>query len=333
MRRPVGIYIAGVILLVTGLLGLVIASFGILGAVSVPSSQTPMFPHFRALVFGASDLFAIVCVFLGWVAIDLFRMRIWARYATIALAVLGACYCGLSAVMMFVMQYVMPPNPQIRPELVHSIFDVLAILYLVLAAIAVFWVIYFNRKTVRAAFHPAAVIAPATFTGGAVEGIVLPAQPVHRSLSAEEIILKAFGVLLLIGGGGMILLVLLGMPLVLFGWILTGKAALLADLLLAALNFYAGLGLILRWRSGWLLTFAIELFALVIISLNFIPSYAARTMAASRMFAMHLAPGTPTGTPAMPIYPHLMMVTFAISDLLVLAILVLLFRSRRSYLS
>ena len=34
MRRPVGIYLAGVILLVTGLLGLVTASLGILGAVA-----------------------------------------------------------------------------------------------------------------------------------------------------------------------------------------------------------------------------------------------------------------------------------------------------------
>lgn len=156
MKKPIGVIIAGIILLACGLFGLLSSGLGILGMAFMPSAQMAAIPTDRIIIFATEFIFAAISVFYCWVAIDLFRMRSWARYATIVLAVLGAFVCGISAVAMTLLQNIAPPVPNLPPELLHRILLGLAVVYFLMAAIAVFWVIYFSLKPTRLAFATAA---------------------------------------------------------------------------------------------------------------------------------------------------------------------------------
>jgi len=155
LKRPIGVFIAGVILLVSGLLGLVLFSLGVLGTMATSSLQTTMTPAARAVVYVTEASFAAFSVFCGWVAIDLFRLRAWARYASIVLAALAACFFGLSAILLTLLRNMPLPEQNLPPHLIEHIFLGLALLYFVIAAIGLFWVVYFNRASIRGAFAAA----------------------------------------------------------------------------------------------------------------------------------------------------------------------------------
>ncbi len=325
MRRPIGIFIAGVILLVSGLLGLLTASLGLIGTLSVNPAQVPMVPGGRALTLGAEGAVAAVSVLFLWVGVELFRMRSWARYATIVLAALGACFCGLSAVMMALMRHLALPAPSLPPDLLRHIFTFSAVLYFILAAVAVYWIIYFNRDHVRAAFVESAARRQGQDAYGRV---ILPNPRHHAVIGFAQIVLWVVGILFLIGGASMIVLMLLGMPMFLFGWLATGLAALLVEVFWTCILIYAGLGLIFRWRGGWILAIALQLYSLVSVILLLVPGYPSRLFTASQILASRLVPGARSA----PVNPPFLVASSAIGGLVALGILVALLRCRQSYL-
>lgn len=325
MPRPIGIFIAGIILLVSGLFGLLIFSMGLLGTLSMPSVQT-MAPSTRAVTLAAECLVALISIFSCWVAVGLFRMRAWARYVSIVLAALGTCFCGLSAVMMLLLQHMPLPDANVTPQMQHRVFTFLALIYFVLAGIAVFWVIYFNRASIRAAFAAAAARRQGEDAFG---GVILPNRQQHEVVSFAQIVLWIVAVLFLIGGASMIFLMFLATPMFLLGWLATGTAAFLIEIFWTCLLIYAGLGLIFRWRGGWFLAVFLQLYSLLSVVLLLIPGYTARLIAASELLAAHLAPGSAAG----PVNASFMVASSAVGGLLALGILVALVHCRQSYLS
>lgn len=326
MQRPIGTFIAGVILLVSGLLGLVIASMGLLGTVSMSSVQSTMAPSARALALAAEGVFALISICFCWVAIGLFRMRAWARYASIVLAALAACFCGLSAIMMLLLQHIPLPSSRIPPEMQYRVFAFLAVIYFVLAGIAIFWVIYFNRASIRAAFAAAAARRQGEDAFG---GVILPNRQQHNVVSFAQIVLWIVAVLFLIGGASMIFLMFLRTPMFLLGWLATGTAALLIEVFWTCLLIYSGLGLIFRWRGGWFLAVFLQVYSLLSVILLLIPAYTTRLIAASQMLATRLAPGSAGG----PVNAPFMVASSAVGGLLALGILIALVHCRQSYLS
>lgn len=326
MHRPIGIFVAGVILLISGLLGIFTFSLGVLGTMSIPSAQMPAMPAVRDVEYVAEGIFAVISAFYCWVAIDLFRMRSWARYATIVLAALGACFCGFSAVMMMLLRHMPLPSPSLPPRLLHELFVGLAIFYFVLAAISLFWVIYFNRASVRTAFMQAAAHRKGE---DAYSGVILPNRRQHEVIGLAQVIVWVVAVLFLLGGASMIVLMLLGMPMFLFGWVATGAAAFLIEILCACLMVYAGIGLIFHWRGGWLLAVILQLYSLLSVILLLVPGYPARLFAASQMLTARLAPGAAVA----PANPAFLVASSAVGGLVALGILVALVRCRQSYLS
>lgn len=326
MQRPMGTFIAGVILLVFGLFGLLIFFLGLLGTLAMSSAQTAAVPSARSLSLAAEILFAILSIFCCWVSVGLFRMRAWARYVSIVMAALGACFCGLAAVMMLLLQRMPLPASNIPPEMQHSLFAFLSILYFFLAGIAVFWVIYFNRASVRAAFAAAAVRREGEDAFG---GVILPNRRQHQVVSFAQIVLWVVAVLFLIGGASMIFLMVLGTPMFILGWLATGTAAFLIEILWTCLLIYAGLGLIFHWRGGWFLAVFLQGYSLLSVVLLLIPAYTARLIAASQMLASHLAPGAA----GEPVSAPFMVASSAVGGLLALGILIALVHCRQSYLS
>lgn len=319
MQRPIGTFIAGVILLVSGLFGLVIFTMGLLGTAAMP-------PSARNLTLSAESIFAVVCIFCLWVAIGLFRMRAWARYVSIVLAAVGACFCAFSGIMMLLLDRMPLAAANLPPEVQHSVFTFLAVIYFVLAGIAIFWVIYFNRASIRTAFAAAAFRRQGEDAFG---GVILPNRRQHDVVTFPQIVLWVVAVPFLIGGASMIFLMFLGTPMFLLGWLATGTPALVIEFLWTCLLVYAGLGLIFHWRGGWFLAVFLQLYSLLSVILLLIPAYTSRLIAASQILAAHLAPGSANG----PVNASFMVASSAVGGLLALGILVALVKCRQSYLS
>jgi hypothetical protein len=326
LKRLIGIFIAGVFLLVSGLLGLLLFSLGLLGTMASSSLQTTMTPTTRAVAYVTEGLFAVVSAFSCWVAIGLFRMRAWARYVSIVLAALGACFFGFSAVMSVLLRDMPLPEQNLRPHLMEQVFLVLAIVYFLLAAVGIFWVIYFNRESIRSAFAAAEAHRQGEDAFG---GVILPNPARHRVVGFAQITIWIVAVLLLIGGASMVFLMLLGTPMFLLGWMATGLTALLIEILWACILLCSGLGLLFHWRAGWFLAVGLQLYSILSVGLLLVPGYAARLVGASQILAAHLAPGAAAAPPSAPF----LVASSAVGGLVALGILVALIRCRQDYLS
>lgn len=326
MNRPIGIFVAGVFLLVSGLLGLLIFSLGLFGALAEPSLHTAMVPSARVVVYVTEGVFAAVSVLSCWVAIGLFRLHAWARYVSIVLAALGVCFCSLTAIMLLLLRNIPLPEQSLPPHLLHSVLLISAIVYFVLAAIALFWVVYFNREKVRAAF----ALAEARRQGeDAFGGVILPKRQQHQVVGFTRIVLWIVAVLFLFGGVSMIALMILGTPMFVLGWLATGTPAFLLEIFWSCILLYSGLSLIFRWRAGWFLAVGLQLYSILSVIFLLLPDYPARLVAAGALLSSRLSPGTsPT-----PVDAPLLVASSAVGGLFSLGILIALIRCRRDYLS
>jgi len=158
-------------------------------------------------------------------AIGLLRLKNWARLCFLIFGGLLAFF-SLSAAagsLIVVLPGATPPAPNLTPAVLRGVAAVFVILSLMGLAIASWWLVYFNRATVKAKFG----------TGGSAR---LPRQfPLAITIIAW---------LLVAGGAINGVQMLLAYPLVLFGIVLRGWASGLALALLAAVSVTAGLGLL-----------------------------------------------------------------------------------------
>jgi hypothetical protein len=325
LKRPIGIFIAGVFLLVFGLIGLLLFGVGVLGTMSMPSMQTTMASSIRAVACVTEGVFAAFSAFCCWVAIGLFRMRAWARYVSIVLAALGACFFGLSAVMLTLLRNMPVPGQNLPPHLIEHIFLVLALVYFVLAAVGLFWVVYFNQQSIRTAFAAAATrrLGKEPYTG-----IIPPNLAQHRVIGFAQIVVWIVAVFFLGGGVSIIFLIFLRVPIFLFGWMATGETALLIQILLTCILIYSGLGLLFRWRNAWLLAIALQLYSILSVGLLLVPGYAARLVSATQTIADHLTPQAGIA----PINGVILAASSALGGLVAIGILLALIQRRQDYL-
>lgn len=330
MQRPIGIFIAGVILLIFGLFGLLLFGIGILSISAIPALHTSMTPFARMTAIATEGVFAGISVFSCVVAVALFRMRSWARYSSIVLAALGAGFCGLSAIMMLLLRNMPLPAPNLSPQTVHSVLMVLAAIYFVLSAIALFWIFYFNRPSIRTAFASAEAQRRQPLPGQMqIPPLPSAAPPQHAAIGFAQLVLWIAAALFLIGAASMAVLMVLGTPIFLLGWTATGPAAFLIEILFICLLLYAGIGLFRRWRTGWYLAVALQGYSLLAVMLLLVPGYAVRMIASSETIAMRFTHGAAVNPASVPF----MMASSAVGGLVALGILVALIRRRHSYLS
>jgi hypothetical protein len=109
-----------------------------------------------ALTFAAAGLSGIV------VGVGIFRARSWARIAALGLAALVALFCAFAMLVSVAVTFV-PLAAGLGVEAtVASTSELmrLALVYLVVLSVSVWWIFLFSRKTVAAQFFAGAVYAP-----------------------------------------------------------------------------------------------------------------------------------------------------------------------------
>jgi hypothetical protein len=119
-------------------------------AYSAHSGLPPLFPY--SYVFPVLSVFSAAGLLGMIVGAGIFYARNWARLAALVIAALVGCFCAFSLLVLFVLgsgalSLGLGVEVHIRDELLR-----VGVVYLMIFAVAAWWVILFSRKSVAAQF-------------------------------------------------------------------------------------------------------------------------------------------------------------------------------------
>jgi len=378
-RRPSGVTLSAVILGLIDLLLLLGGLFYVVLAVLFASNsfvppttpgQPPLPPHLLPVMMGVIAAFVLLCASWGISTfVGLLRMR---RWASISIMIIGGCLVLASLVQLLgcilveftINNIVLPPNSGSanlvppNPAALQGAFFFLDALCLGVAAIGIWWLVYFARKKTRDAFaqaaaatlhstaqlNPAAPITdfsvaqplPAAEPGLAPAAVV--AQPAS-TVRERPISMTIVAVLILLGSVSFVFCCVFPYPQFMFGVQIDGASKYLLLIAMAALSAVAGIGLLRRIHFGWLLAVGMQILGL----LNFLtflsPHVRERYMDLMQTISKASAPAMPDATQLsmqamqQKLMGEMLVPMFAIGSLFGIFILVLLWRARWYYKS
>ena len=276
-HRPGGVVVAAVVLGLMALLGIFGSLISVATTFFLRLPGMPEVPGVRAVMAITAALMLCFFLFCGWTVVGLFRMRAWARYAILAIGGIEFCFCALMSAAMILVHSAPPPVPVGTPSPVSmgAVLLGMAAFYGFLSLIGAWWLVYFNLRPVRAAFSGTtqAVIAPEL---GESQGIV--AQP-QAGMPGWRIFIVVWACLMLLSPLYVPLIFLMHVPLFLFGFVLRGTPAMVVVLVLFAVQFYLGVGLLKKWKPAWYVALAWQVYTLVFFLTFFLPGVWTRFMA------------------------------------------------------
>lgn len=215
MGKPVGVIASGIVAILGSLVTLLIGAFMLV----VPSIETsqPELPHSDSIAIAS----AVMCAVLGglglWTSVGIFRLRSWARTSILVFAGFLAAGSVFNLLVTMVV-----PIPEFSGGTGPNVRGVVALMFGIPLAIAVWWLIQFNTLSTKAAFATTAAETPSP-----------------RPLSITIIAWLA-----IVGGASSVLGILTDWPLFLFGAIFKGWTAAVIYVLLGALSLFIGKGLL-----------------------------------------------------------------------------------------
>ena len=159
--RPIGLIFAAIILGLFALvtifagLGTSVAVFAMPGAVAAPAGPSP---QFLRLTLIAVALFELLVAAWGITTIvGLIRLKSWSRYSILVIGGLLAFFGIISAAMLALLPAILAqsaPQPTLPPHLMQGMLVGMALFYIAIAAVGVWWLVYFNLRSVKAYFLP-----------------------------------------------------------------------------------------------------------------------------------------------------------------------------------
>lgn len=271
MRRPAGVTITAVLNFVGCGLTMFTSFFAVLGfALQPPMPQAPEFLKYMQ--------FFTVVLMLGagaWgiaTAVALLRMREWSRISQTVFAALLLLVSVPGMLVFFFLpfsQLESSGNPQMDAHVISVVRIFVMAFYGSLAALAAWWLYYFNTQAVRAAFAGQPVSAiPADPVTSALPGPMGRGRPVSMTI---------IGALLIIGALSFPMLIVTHFPLFMFGFALTGWTAGAIALAFGVAQGAAGIGLLQLKSWGRELAIYVFSFGLVNVAASvFLPGSQAR---------------------------------------------------------
>jgi hypothetical protein len=156
---PAGVAIAAVVLGLMAFVGLLFAAGSVMLLFVTHYPLIPRIPVVRLAAAGMDALVLALVALSACTIVGLFRLKIWARYSIVLLGVLDFLVFALMALGVAVARtksgmaaVPLPNNPHVT---LGDIMLGLAAFYAVLSLIGVWWLIYFNVKSVRLTFAEA----------------------------------------------------------------------------------------------------------------------------------------------------------------------------------
>lgn len=276
MRRPVGVIVAGILLGIVALFGILseIATLGIF--IFSHSPVIPKIPGMRGVMISVTAVELAFFVFCAWTAVALFMLRPWARVAAIAIAGLFTFFSAIMGLGVLLGRHyaaMLPPGP--ASANVDTVMVVLALCCFVFSAISIWWFIYFNFSQVRRAF---AGPQAATFDTGAMGTTEVIAAPAQTGTSGWRVVIIGWACLMLLSSLYLLSVFWTHLPMFLFGAILSGPAADLFVVAMCAVEIYMGIGLLRKWRPAWYLSLLFQVYILGYSAEFLLPGVRARFM-------------------------------------------------------
>ena len=382
-RRPSGVTISAVIL---GIISFCLFLSGVFDitvaflfahnpqiALSAPGEQPPP-PHLLSFMLGFIALMTLACAAWGLSTfVGLLRMSRWAR---ISIMIIGGCVTAFSLLQLFgcviaqitMKGFVPPPNYSGSATLVgpdqnaiQAFFFIGEAMCLCVAAIGIWWIVYFALRRTREAFMRVALtpalsstaqLNPATpitdFTvAHPIDPVPATGLPVAETapvavVRERPISMTIVAILMLFAALSMLACCLVPFPLFFFGMKFGGWSGHVLLIAMAALYGVAGFGLLKRMHLGWLLAVGVQLVGLLNLLTMFSPpirnhwlTYMRETMASTQS----MMPTVPGGTQAsaqmlqQKMMSAVMVPSLMLGVVYVLVILVLLWRARWAYKS
>ncbi len=158
MRRPVGVIIAGILLGILAVLGTAVGALALGVSVYAHRPVVPKIPGVELCFY----LVIVFCLFCLCTVVGLFGLRRWARAAMVPIgAIVCVCSALAGAGLIWARQFtvLLPPGPY-SGEVQTAILCAVALCFLI-ALIGVWWIIYFCRARVKAAFRAGLAGEPA----------------------------------------------------------------------------------------------------------------------------------------------------------------------------
>lgn len=342
MRRPAGVMIAAVMLgLMTafGLLGCVFAALGMfLGA------AMPQMAGVRVAMTASELLMLAWFLFCGWTVVGLVRMQKWARYAAMAIGGCVALFSGIASVGLYLVRDNVPPPATPSPVPMNLIFAGIAGFYGLLALLGGWWLVYFNLRGVRAAFageaasEPAPAMIPdgrmAAATGHELGPVAVPVSPLAERGAGTpgwRIVIVAWAWLMLVSVLYFPVVLMLHMPVFLFGTTLRGGAAAVFTLVLLPVQIYLGVGLLKKWKAAWYVAVLWEIYSIALFGSFLLPGVWGRLGAYENELTAQWTLTGPAETMTLNMKPFMVMGT-VVGLAIVLVLGTALIRRREDYL-
>jgi len=381
-RRPSGVTLSAVVLGIFDLFlllgGLIYVLMAILFAHSpelmAGSAANGAPPPPQELLVGMMGFFALMALLcFAWglsTFIGLLRMRNWAR---ISIMVIGGCLAAFGLLEVFgciMMQFIVPSILASQnagqanlvatdPNMLRGVFIIGAVVNAGIAAIGIWWLVYFALRRTRDAFKlvmltPAltstAQLNPASpITDFSVAQPVVPAQPVTAvpadiaapaavpDAPARPISITIVAVLMFLGAFSLLFCCVLPYPLFFFGIQFSGWFAHSIALSMAVLYALAAYGLLRRMHFGWLLAVGVQCLGLLNVLTMLVPQARDRWVTYTQALTQSMTPpmSSPAGFPTQMLQQKIFSLTLVpslvLGFVLVLVVLILLWRARWWY--
>jgi len=240
MKRSPGVTAAAIVAFLgsglTILMGVLVVSVGLTGMsrASVPAGQN-FPPGFLFAVMITESL--VYFAFAGWgiaSAVGLLNLKEWARVSVLVFGSLTLAMCGVLAAFVWLIQLPSTPGtPSVDWRMIKAIAS---LIFLAPTAIASWWLVLFNLRSVRTQF---AGVGTFDVSGSPI----IAAQP--TTLAARRpVSITIIAVLFLFGALSVMAAIPLKSPLIFFGHFIEGGAARFGYLLMLAIHLYLGIELL-----------------------------------------------------------------------------------------
>lgn len=164
MKRPAGLVIAAVLLILGSLLTFLMSGFMVLGAIVAPRipatalQAAPQPSWLPVMMFVVAGLAALVAAWGSATAVGVLRFRRWARYSILTIGGCVAVFCAISA-LSSILLFFLPVPPAADPSQAQSagvalkfIVGATMLFYAACAAVGIWWLFYFNSSNIRNLF-------------------------------------------------------------------------------------------------------------------------------------------------------------------------------------
>lgn len=293
MRRPAGVIIAAILLGIVALFGILGEALALGVAIFSHSPVIPKIPGVRAMMISFTALELAFFVFCAWTVVGLFRMRPWSRVAAIVIAGVMTFFTACGGLGMFLARHyaaMLPPGP--ASANVDTAMVGMALFCFLFSLISIWWIVYFSLSSTRRAF------AGAQAVGVGADGTTGIVRPASRT-SGWRIVIIVWACLMLCSIFSLPWLLWTGMPMYLFGAMLSGSAGMVAVIVLWAVEVYLAVGLLRKWKAAWYLGLVFQVFVIANSATVMIPGARMRLLDAMQEIVVRSSGGLVTAEPFM----------------------------------